>query len=52
MTTYPINARQPARSGIVRRLIAGTVLGSMLLSVAVGAAEAAPSVKARIKGSS
>jgi len=31
------------------RLIAGTVLAAMLLSVAVGAAEAAPSVKARIK---
>jgi hypothetical protein len=44
MTTYPIYARQSVRSGIARRLIAGTVLGAMLSSVAVSAAEAAPSV--------
>ena len=50
MTTDLIHARQSASSGIARRLIAGTVLSAMLLSVAVGAANAAPSVKARIKG--
>ena len=50
MTTYPNHAPESTRSGTARRLIAGTVLGAMLLSVAVGAAEAAPSVKARIKG--
>ena len=32
MTTYPINARPSARSGIARRLIAGTVLGAMFRS--------------------
>ena len=51
MTTNSIKARPSTRTGkAARRLIAGTMLGAMLLSIGGGVAEAAPSVKARIKG--
>jgi Ca2+-binding RTX toxin-like protein len=51
MTTNSIKARPSTRTGkAARRLIAATMLGAMLLSLGGGVAEAAPSVKARIKG--